>query len=308
LNQFILKITKHQLKSKSSITKMSNVQLSNVSNFDVEKLIFSEAKETAIPGSYRITIGTQYPNKSVGPLIFSTDTVYSFGIQENKSLDKPVRTTGYSIPLCLWNQDGPTEYQKQFIDTLEKVSDYVKKYMLKPEVKKSVKKYDLVESDLRKFSPLWYKKEDGEIVQGKGPMLYPKLMCNKNLEIYTDIADQNGVSIDAMTLVNQKCRVRACIKIESIFVGSKISLQVKVLELEVQQQGNQRQRLICKQAPEANATVFERADVISPLEEETLVASDEESEPESETESVPEPVSEPVSPPKKPARGRRLAK
>lgn len=290
---------------------MSNVQLSNVSNFDTEKIIFSEAKETAIPGSYRITIGTQYPNKSVGPLIFSTDTVYSFGLQENKSLDKPVRTTGYSIPLCLWNQEGPTDYQKQFIETLERVSDYVKKYMLKPEVKKSVKKYDLVESDLRKFSPLWYKKEDGEVVQGKGPMLYPKLMCNKNLEIYTDIADQNGVNIDPMTLLNQKCRVRACIKIESIFIGSKISLQVKVMELEVQQQGNQRQRLICKQAPESNV-VFEKTDVISPLADENdLVASDEE-EAESDSEPEPEPQPQPVersaSPPKKAGRGRRLVR
>jgi hypothetical protein len=83
---------------------MSTVQLSNVSNFDTERIIFSEAKETNIPGSYRITIGTRYPDNLVGPLIFSTDTVYSFGIQENKSMDKPVRTTGYSIPLCLWNK------------------------------------------------------------------------------------------------------------------------------------------------------------------------------------------------------------
>ena len=293
---------------------MSNVQLSEVFNFDTEKIIFSEAKESNIPGSYRITIGTQYPNKSVGPLIFSTDTVYSFGVQENKSLDKPVRTTGYSIPLCLWNQEGPTEYQKQFIDTLERVSDHIKKYMLKSEVKKSVKKYDLVESDLRKFSPLWYKKEDGEIVQGKGPMLYPKLMCNKSLEIYTDVADQNGNTIDPMTLVGQKCKVRACIKIESIFVGSKISLQVKVIELEVQQQGNQRQRLICKQAPpeSSQANVFERSDSVNPLGDD-LVASDEESDADVEIESEnepsqpePEPV---VEVPKKAAnRGRRLAK
>jgi hypothetical protein len=50
--------------------------------------------------------------------------------------------------------------------------------------------------------------------------------------------------------------------------------------------------------------------VISPLaEEDTLVASDEESEPESEPEPEPEPVNERVSsPPKKAVRGRRLAK
>lgn len=290
---------------------MSNVQLSSVSNFNVDKIVFSEAKETNIPGSFRVTIGTQYPNNSVGPLIFSTDTVYSFGIQENKSMDKPVRTTGYSIPLCLWNKEGPTDYQKQFIDTLEKVSDYVKKYMLKPEVKKTVKKYDLVESDLRKFSPLWYKKEDGEVVQGRGPMLYPKLMCNKNLEIYTVVADQNGNDIDPLSLLNQKCSVRACIKIESIFIGSKISLQVKVMELEVYQQGNQRQRLLCKQPQET--VVIEDSDVINPLEtNEELEVSDEEEDSDDESEPS-TPAVEPVveAPTKKtPAArgGRRLAK
>lgn len=284
---------------------MSNVQLSPVTNYDVERIVFSEAKETNIPGSYRITIGTRYPNNSVGPLIFSTDTVYSFGIQENKSMDKPIRTTGYSIPLCLWNKEGPTEYQTQFIDTIERASEYIKKYMLRPEVKKSVKKYDLVDSDLRKFSPLWYKKEDGEIVQGKGPMLYPKLMCNKNLEIYTDIADQNGNNVDPLSLLNQKCSVRACIKIESIFIGSKISLQVKVIELEVQQQGNQRQRLICRQAPVTSDIVYEQPDVINPALEVSDASDD--SEREESQEVFPEPViEEPVIPSKKSNRGRRL--
>ena len=285
---------------------MSNVQLSNVNNFNTDKIIFSEAKETAIPGSYRITIGTQYEDKSVGPLVFSTDYVYSFGIQENKSLDKPVRTTGYSIPLCLWNKEGPTDYQIKFIETIEKVSDYIKKHILKPEVKKSVKKYDLVETDLRKFNPLWYKKEDGEIVQGRGPMLYPKLMCNKELQIYTLIADQNGNDIDPLTLLNQKCNVKVCVKVESIFIGSKISLQLKVLEAEVQQQGNQRKRLICKQPTVESIPVFDEPDVINPLNgNDNLTISEEENE--EEEESPPEPVPEPVKKTSS-TRGRRVPK
>lgn len=224
---------------------MSNMRLSEVENFNTEKIIFSEAKETAIPGSYRINIGVQHKDNSTGPLIFTTDSVYSFGIQENKSLDKPNNLTGYSIPLCLWNRDGPTEYQEKFINTINNVSEYIKKYLLKNEVKKSVKKYDLMESDLRKFNPLWYKKEDGQIVEGRGPMLYPKLMCDKTLKIYTFFANQRGHEINPMTLISQRFICRVCIKVESIFIGSKISLQLKVLEVEVFQQGNQRQRLIC---------------------------------------------------------------
>lgn len=286
---------------------MSNVQLSNVNNFNTDKIIFSEAKETAIPGSYRITIGTQYEDKSVGPLIFTTDNVYSFGVQENKSLDKPVRITGYSIPLCLWNKEGPTEYQTKFIETIERVSEYIKKHILKPEVKKSVKKYDLVDSDLRKFNPLWYKKEDGEIVQGRGPMLYPKLMCNKELQIYTVVADQKGNDLDPLSLLNQKCITKACIKIESIFIGSKISLQLKVLELEVQQQGNQRKRLICKQPVVESIPIYDEPDAINPLTQEISVDDEEEEEEHEIDQPEPEPEPEPVIVEKKTStKGRRI--
>ena len=276
-------------------------EISPVVNFDLNKIVFSEAKESSIPGSYRINIGVKYPNGTVGPLIFSTDSVYSFGIQENKSLDKPVRTSGYSVPLCLWNTDGPTEHQKNFIDTLEKVSNHIKQYVLKPEVKKSVKKFDLVESDLRKFSPLWWKKdENNEIVPGKGPNLYPKLMTNKDLQIYTVVADSNGRDLDPLSLIGVKGTVRACIKIESVFVGSKISLQVKVLELEVQTQGNQRSRLLCKEAP-AETVVIEARDTLNPLQ--TLAASDDEESADEESADEEEPVVNAPVVPSTPATG-----
>lgn len=296
---------------------MSNVRLSSIQNFNTENIIFSEAKESNIPGSYRITIASRYPDKSTGPLLFSTDNVYSFGIQENKSLDKPIRTTGFSIPLCLWNKDGPTEYQTQFIETIEKVSEHIKKHMLKNEVKKAVKKYDLVESDLRKFNPLWYKKEDGQIVEGRGPMLYPKLMCDKNLNIYTIFADQYGRDIDALDLIGQKCIVRACVKIESIFIGSKISLQVKVTEVEVQQQGNSRPRLLCKPTPleeeEEEISIPEQQGRYQDLYEnnDQLVQSENEQpdvlEPQEHKErSSPVIQHTPVVETKKPKGGRRL--
>lgn len=292
---------------------MSTMRLSTIENFDTEKIIFSDAKETSIPGSYRITIGVQHKDASTGPLIFSTDNVYSFGVQENTSLDKPIRTTGYSIPICLWNRDGPTKYQENFISTIDKVSEYIKKYMLKTEVKKSVKKYDLVESDLRKFNPLWYKKEDGQIVEGRGPMLYPKLMCDKNLKIYTLFANQNGRDINPQSLIGQRFTCRVCIKIESIFVGSKISLQVKVLEVEVFQQGNQRQRLICRE-PEIDEdddknsnTMENNSGLLQPFEsnseERQLEYSDDDNEtfrsPVNNTKNSPVKTNEPNSPPKK---------
>ena len=261
------------------------IQLTDIFSLDAECISFSPAKETTIPGSYRITISAQYPNKTSGPLVICTDNVYSFGIQENHSLEKPPRVTGYSVPLCLWNKEGPTAYQLQFIRAIEMITDHFKSYLLRQDVKKSIKKYDLEMSDLKKFSPLWYKKEDGQIVQGRGPMLYPKLMSsNTDLKIYTVIADQNGRDIDPLKLLNEKCTVRACIKFESIFIGSKISLQIKVLELEVQQQGSSRPRLICKTAEVFDETETEEHDDnndasaesgVNPLEDESEVYVDD---------------------------------
>ena len=235
---------------------MSNIQLSSVETFNIQNIIFSEAKETNIPGSYRINISIKYPDKSTGPLLLGTEELYSFGIQENKSLEKPPRVVGYSIPLCLWNRDGPTDFQTLLIKVIDDISEHMKKYLLKPEVKKSIKKYDLELSDLRKFNPLWYKKEEGEVVQGRGPMIYPKLMCNKELQIYTLITDENGNQIDPELVIGQKGSVKACIKFESIFIGSKISLQLKVMELEINRNSSQRKRLICKQ-PEITEKIEE---------------------------------------------------
>jgi hypothetical protein len=134
-------------------------------------------------------------------------------------------------------------------------------------------------------------------------MLYPKFMCDKNLKIYTVVCDKNGADLDPLSLIGQKCSVRACIKIDSIFIGSKISLQVKVLEMEVQQQGNQRQRLICKPPP-TDTVICEDADVLNPLQSavnQLAVSDDEDSDDE---ESVEEAV---AVAPAKPAPARAPA-
>jgi hypothetical protein len=182
--------------------------------------------------------------------------------------------------------------------------------MLRSDVKKVVKKFDLVDSDLRKFCPLWYKKEDGEIVQGRGPMLYPKLMCDKNLKVYTSIYDKNENPVDPAELIGQKCLVRAGIKIDSVFIGSKNSLQVKVMELEVELQGNQRQRLL---AP-VQAVYDEPEPLHNTGSMAALAASDSESEEGSDDETTTERSSGPASEPAKrapaPANrgGKRLSK
>ena len=89
-------------------------------------------------------------------------------------------------------------------------------------------------SDLKKFNPLYYKKDRGKIVEGTGPTLYAKLIVSKKHDkIVTMFYDNDGEAIDPMTLHGKYCHVNAAVKIESVFIGNKISMQVKLYECEV---------------------------------------------------------------------------
>jgi hypothetical protein len=113
-------------------------------------------------------------------------------------------------------------------------------------------------ADLKNFNPLYYKKEKGKRVEGSGPVLYPKVLQNKKNDIITTpFCNENGDDIDPMTLLNKACKATAAIKIESIFIGAKISLQVKVYEAQVKLFDNTIKRLLRK--PESSSSVVMEA-------------------------------------------------
>ena len=97
---------------------MSN-QLSNATNYNIDDLIFSDPVVQSIPDSdpkiefKRINISTKYEDGNVGDLIFETERLYSFGVSENKSPETQ-KVNSWSIPLCMWNRDGPSDSQKAF--------------------------------------------------------------------------------------------------------------------------------------------------------------------------------------------------
>jgi hypothetical protein len=175
----------------------------------------SDAQPGYVPNTYRIFLGCEYENGTTGPLLFLTEELFSFGIQENLSLeiDKETgqkRVTGYSMPLCLHDRDGATAAQEEFIHLIEgKIVPFLKDYLLQEEVRDQINRYELELSDLKKLTPLWRKREKGKIVEGRGPMLYPKLMTNRDLKIYSEFADEDGKMIDPKDLLGQKCRVQA---------------------------------------------------------------------------------------------------
>ena len=230
---------------------MNNTQLSSASSYNVKNLRFSKPEERKIPNSnmnYQlIRIGTVNPDDSFGDLVFETDRLFSYGLQESRSLGGKGELTGYTFPLCLFNRGGPTKGQKDFVDTFDKIVESCKNHLV--EYRDDIEKYDLDIHDLKRFNPLYYKRVNGKIVQGRGPMLYAKVIIKRNQDRSINIRsvfqdESTGKDLDPLALLKKYCHTRVILKIESIFIGSKISLQVKLWEAIVKPIDTGRQRFL----------------------------------------------------------------
>jgi hypothetical protein len=228
---------------------MANNQLINVSNYDINRIIFSEPIRGAVPDSpieyKRINISTRNEDGTVGDLILPTGRLFSFGVSENRdAVSKQVN--GWSLPLCLWNRDGPTQEQKDWTTTFDGIVEHCINFLVEnPHGIEQL--FEVQPSDFKKtkggLNPLYWQREPAmengkrvmRIVPGTGPTLYPKLIYSKkNEKFVSHFFDQSDKEMNPLDLIGKYCYINAAIKIESIFIGSRISLQVKVYEAVVE--------------------------------------------------------------------------
>ena len=222
--------------------------LTNPVDFRVENLDFSKPVAGNIPNNpvsfHRISLGIKTKDGGRTDLIIPTSMHNSIRDQENTGDSGAIN--GNSAPICMWNRDGATPEEKRFTDVLDEITEACKEHLL--ENKDEIGKYDLENGDLKKLNPLWYKREKGKIVEGRGPVLYPKLIVSKKdggMNILTQFVDDNTDNdIDPLELIGKHMHIQAAVKIESIFVGNKISLQIKLQEAVVQVVGQTRRRLL----------------------------------------------------------------
>lgn len=268
-----------------------------------ERMIFSDPQESVIPNSdpplkyKRINIKTTNEDGTVGDLILQTERLFSFGVQENTSPETK-KVTGYVMPLCLWNRNGATQGEKDFITAVDNITKTAKDYLLTDEVKDSIERYDLEAAELKKFDPIYRKKEKGKVVEGKGPVLYCKIIESKKLgKVLTMFHDLNGEPIPFSEVRDKYCHVNpAAVKFESIYIGKDISLQIKLYEATVEFSGSKMVPLL-KKRPDAEKRVLTKptsnkgsAPVGNDEDEVSDVGSVEPSdndEPEPETEPEP---------------------
>jgi hypothetical protein len=254
------------------MTDNENTQLTPAQGYiPKQRMIFSEPIVGSIPDSKtkiefkRINISTRNEDGTIGELIIPTERLYSFGVSENTSQETG-NVTGFTFPLCLWNRDGCTPAEKTWVDNFNDIVDNCIDHLI--DNKEELDLFELTRGDLTKtkggLNPLYYKKEKytddkGKTVlrnvPGRGPTLYAKLIYSKKQDKFlTQFFDKNDQTIEARDLMGKHCYANGAVKIESIFVGSKISLQVKLYEAVVEPSKMGMKRLL--ERPKARSMVL----------------------------------------------------
>ena len=238
-----------------------DTQLTSASGYDTSRMIFSDPSVNTIPDSKpaivyrRINIQTRNADGTSGDLIIPTSQLFSFGVQEELSPDTG-KLNGYKMAFCMWNRDGPTDEEREWTTTLERIVDKCKQHLIQN--REEIEKYELEMNDLKTLNPLYYKKEKGKVVEGTGPTLYTKLIESKKLgKILTMFFDFDGNPLDPReNLIGKYCTARGAVKIESIFIGggNKISMQIKLYECEVRPMETGMKRLLSR--PKADGRVL----------------------------------------------------
>jgi hypothetical protein len=263
-------------KKAKKINRNKTTQITNPLDWNIDQLNFDPVSEGSIPGqniaNWRIPMYTKNKDGTEGELIIQCDRTFSFGVSPNETEVENPETkvkfktlNGYSASLSMWDQDGATPMQVATTDLITAVVEKVKDHLLSDEVMNSVSRFSkdgLERSDLKKLDPLYWKREKGKIVEGKGPTWYPKLIWYKasvdaktkkerpaNMEtiFYSeDEVDEEGnpKEVDPLEYLSQRCYLTPLIKIESVYIGAKITLQCKIYESYVKESEGGKKRLL----------------------------------------------------------------
>jgi hypothetical protein len=152
------------------------------------------------------------------PLVFSSEEVFTFGVSQN-TLD--TNSTSYQISLCLYDRESPKDEEIKWAAKYEELATVCREYLKKTEFKK-------LKGHIDTMKGLSWK--GNEVGDADGPKLYPKIMFNQKKEefITVFIDETDDIVEDPNTILDKRGKVKVALRFESIFIGSKVALQVKV--------------------------------------------------------------------------------
>ena len=257
-------------KKQTSRVSNRNTELINLNDYDLSRVFFDNVVENELQQGnktikyYKVQLGSR--NQSgIGEFVFEIPFfAHSFGVEEFQN--EQGKATNYSVSLSLVDSNNPQEEQTQLVEKFGELIEKIKDHVLS--IKKEIKKPTLDRTELKKFNPMYQSLDEDGNPKGDAWYFAPKLMTRKNYnredgkenpnandfdmkietKFYVDgqfDAKGEPIEISPLEFVGKKhFKFMGSVKIDTIYIGSKISLQCKVYDGVVQTVENKRKRLV----------------------------------------------------------------
>lgn len=223
---------------------------------DYSKVHFSGPKTNQIPNSTltydQVDISYQEDNGALSKFYFTLpEELFSFGVQENKDPTDPTIVKGYTLPICLVDRQNQTDEQTTWIKHFDELIEHIKDKII--DNKEDYGLDDLTRPELRNINPIFRRKtkdpKTGKPTQKIDPTgtptLYPKLIYYKAKDQFiTQIMNYDNVNLNPLDLIGKRLKVSVLCRLESIFIGSKLSLRITLQEAFVDPINYQQQNLL----------------------------------------------------------------
>lgn len=272
-------------KKNTSRISSRHTELIDLSEYDLSHMHFDDPVENEIKqGSqtikyFNIALGSKN-DSGIGEFIFDIPFMaHSFGISEYQ--DAQGRTTSHTVSLSLVDSSNPQPEQLELVKKFGEVVEKIKEHLVA--TKKIIKKPTLDKNDLKNLNPMRQPVDEDGNPTGNAWYFSPKLMERKlykktddgkptdefDLKIETKFYmdgqfDDNDEPVEVSPLQflssateKKHFKFRGAIKLDKIYIGSKISLQCKIYDGVVQNVENKRKRLVRLSAPSEQAVSHE---------------------------------------------------
>jgi len=233
-------------------------------NIDLNKILFTDPEaESFEKGKQRISyfrMKMWYGNTE-SRFYIQAPKLYSFGVQEAKSMEDETKITGYDCNFVLinkpnehlqvrtdddgneiqptWEELGANHDEMRFLNLLESIYDKVCKKLLEVKTKCGLGKIKNLDAMKEKVSPPWHFAKNKETKMPdytRSPTLKSKLSVNfKNgideANIYSRFYNENDDKLKVTDYIGQRMYVIPALAFESIYIGDAyVTFQIKLPE------------------------------------------------------------------------------